>query len=1199
MTTPASGLVRRVGRTFRLFVSSTFLDLRAERDALQKHVFPRLRDLCLRHDCRFQAIDLRWGVREEAALDQQTMRICLDELRRCQQITPRPNFLILLGDRYGWRPLPARIPAAEFEEILAAVHAADDRDMLLCPDGVQEPAPGKQWYRKDFNAVPPEYVLRPRVVDIRAGTPAEEADRLRAAEAAEWAGSESRIRAILLRGVEKAGWPDDDPRRLKYEASATHQEIVEGALSPHVADGCDHVFAFFRHIRNTADLAQGEGPVPAGLAGFVDCVADGHGNLYLDRDAHVRQQALKNRLWQECRDRITEYEVTWADGLSWDHIGSLPADLDECLALNAATSPPNNLCTDAWRSLSASIQEEIAYLSGVDPFLAETEAHAAFARRSAARFFGRAGALRSIRDYVESSEQSVLIVHGPAGSGKSALLGKAAFDCRGFAASATDEKGALSKPIIVQRFVGLTAASCDTTSLLAGLCSEMADACGDHNADVPTGRRELLRRFAAELSREDRKRPLLLFLDGLGQLEAATGERILEWIPPTLPNGVGVVLSISDCGQESEADSADLVTLARKLHPEATFVAMGAMASGSSEALLDSWLAEAGRTLQPAQRRLMLEKCDRVGLPSYVRLAFGRARSWSSYTAVQDLALANDVRGLIRESLEDLSRPQRHGSIRVSRPLAFLAASREGLAEEELLAVLADDKDYWNDIASHARHGLAFAGNERRVPIAVWSRLRHDLGELLYERSADGTTLLALRPGETARAIRSLYLPAWVRDKIHLQLAEYFQGLPLCARKADESFLQLSRAASWVRLKEALSDIVLFELAYLRRGVELVERWSEVLKHTGKGPWASYEATWRTALEAGQELWGVSMVLGNLGDAVHAEQVVGALVEHLRGDPDKERELANALQGYAQFFACRNEHRKAGALLEEAVEIYRRVNVPLGVAGVFSDLAGLRTLKSRGESMRLLEEAEKIYRGHNALRGVIGCRGNQANLLMEQDRLQEAGCRQKEALELARMLGDPILIAEHEVGLAGLLKRAGQTEQALALLAAAERTFRRLHFDGPLGQCLGQQANIHAARGDKRKALALNDETLGLLRDSGQDVWFATCLFNQARLCLELREYSRGVKVASEACEMLARCNAPPPMQQECARILSVLRQGGTTPESGGWASRLERVGPAPGGRAKGRGCLSACLVLLSIPAAFLVWRWLHVVGGR
>ena len=32
-------------RTFRIFVSSTFSDLKAERNALQEEIFPRLRDL--------------------------------------------------------------------------------------------------------------------------------------------------------------------------------------------------------------------------------------------------------------------------------------------------------------------------------------------------------------------------------------------------------------------------------------------------------------------------------------------------------------------------------------------------------------------------------------------------------------------------------------------------------------------------------------------------------------------------------------------------------------------------------------------------------------------------------------------------------------------------------------------------------------------------------------------------------------------------------------------------------------------------------------------------------------------------------------------------------------------------------------------------------------------------------------------------
>jgi hypothetical protein len=58
-------------RTFRVFVSSTFEDLKAERDALQREVFPKLRTLCEENNARFQAIDLRWSVRDEATLDQE------------------------------------------------------------------------------------------------------------------------------------------------------------------------------------------------------------------------------------------------------------------------------------------------------------------------------------------------------------------------------------------------------------------------------------------------------------------------------------------------------------------------------------------------------------------------------------------------------------------------------------------------------------------------------------------------------------------------------------------------------------------------------------------------------------------------------------------------------------------------------------------------------------------------------------------------------------------------------------------------------------------------------------------------------------------------------------------------------------------------------------------------------------------------
>jgi len=66
---------KRQRPVIRVFVSSTFSDLKLERDALARRVFPKLEQLCQTEGFQFQAIDLRWGVSTEAGLDHRTMRI--------------------------------------------------------------------------------------------------------------------------------------------------------------------------------------------------------------------------------------------------------------------------------------------------------------------------------------------------------------------------------------------------------------------------------------------------------------------------------------------------------------------------------------------------------------------------------------------------------------------------------------------------------------------------------------------------------------------------------------------------------------------------------------------------------------------------------------------------------------------------------------------------------------------------------------------------------------------------------------------------------------------------------------------------------------------------------------------------------------------------------------------------------------------
>jgi hypothetical protein len=67
-------------RVFRVFVSSTFRDLKAKLDALQDCILPRLRAHCTARGYGFQVIDPRCGIRDEASL-LRMMHICLSEAR--------------------------------------------------------------------------------------------------------------------------------------------------------------------------------------------------------------------------------------------------------------------------------------------------------------------------------------------------------------------------------------------------------------------------------------------------------------------------------------------------------------------------------------------------------------------------------------------------------------------------------------------------------------------------------------------------------------------------------------------------------------------------------------------------------------------------------------------------------------------------------------------------------------------------------------------------------------------------------------------------------------------------------------------------------------------------------------------------------------------------------------------------------------
>lgn len=86
-------------RQIRIFISSTFQDMKAERDYLMNKTFPLLRKKASERDVTLIELDLRWGITEAEAQNGKVVEVCLNEIENSH-----PFFIGLLGERYGWCP---------------------------------------------------------------------------------------------------------------------------------------------------------------------------------------------------------------------------------------------------------------------------------------------------------------------------------------------------------------------------------------------------------------------------------------------------------------------------------------------------------------------------------------------------------------------------------------------------------------------------------------------------------------------------------------------------------------------------------------------------------------------------------------------------------------------------------------------------------------------------------------------------------------------------------------------------------------------------------------------------------------------------------------------------------------------------------------------------------------------------------------
>ena len=670
-------------KTFRLFISSTFNDFRREREILQTEVFWHIKRYCDDRGYTFHPVDLRWGVSEEAQLDQKTLELCLDEVRTCKSY-PHPNFLLMLGDRYGWIPLPYAIETKEFEELLSHVNSKE-REHLL------------EWYREDLNQLPASYILKERSHLFTKQD--------------KWERVESRLRTALQAAVKRSNLSNDLKR--KYFLSATEAEIEEGIIPYNNSTPAQqrllqkdpslleidprHIFGFFRDIERSTR----------------------QDSTFMGDDYDEAQRFKRDVKGALIEENILNVQTTQRDS----------GPLDEFYLVRLSTAVIS--------FLEARVDEQVKKEKKYSPLEQEQQAQAYFAAQKRRGFMGQKPLLREIQDYIDGETQAPFILHGPSGRGKSALMAQAIEEAQKANSKvlyrfvgATPHSGS-AKEILTSLFAELG----------IDVRSEQERRQKREGGQSPRiEESETFEQFSERIHAElmNLKEEVVIFIDAVDQLGHA--DQFL-WLPRQLPYTVKIIISALD-DSSYQADSRyfqQLKTNIDNLHEIPRFQ--------QPTKLLHTLLKKEQRTIQKHQEAYFLKQYTSSASPLYICVAAQELKHWKSFDVVEgDEAargrelqdLADSQQGIIQEFISNLHDFYHHDKIFVQKMLSYLYASRDGLSESELLQLFATDSALIQRVTPETYH----ENTTGELPVVFWVRLHSQLQPFLSKKHQDGEELL-------------------------------------------------------------------------------------------------------------------------------------------------------------------------------------------------------------------------------------------------------------------------------------------------------------------------------------------------------------------------------------------------------------------------------------------------------------------------
>ena len=318
--------------------------------------------------------------------------------------------------------------------------------------------------------------------------------------------------------------------------------------------------------------------------------------------------------------------------------------------------------------------------------------------------------------------------------------------------------------IVVLRLLGTTPSCQDLRQLLSSICHQLALVLGHQLTDIPLAFKELLQYFTELLGNIPSKYSVVILLDALQELLPDYFAWQLSWLPQQLTENVKIIVSTppEKCGllerlrQDIVKDESHFLEVAAFSHYDAFYV-------------LDEWLAHDHRALTTDQRKCLENTFRECSLPHYLRLVYEDTRTWTSFDSTETIMFANNLHGLVSDHFKRLE--NQHGSKLVSRALAYLTASRNGLSDNEMMDILSLDNEVMQEVC---RHNCVI---QNRIPCIYWHKLKVALERYLVQRTCEDRDLNCWNHDLPRKVAEDRYHGDTSElEKVHSQLADYFLG---------------------------------------------------------------------------------------------------------------------------------------------------------------------------------------------------------------------------------------------------------------------------------------------------------------------------------------------------------------------------------------------------------------------------------------